>query len=236
MERGENRLTAQGLKARLFDWAGNGLFTRHASYGKEQADAWNAKFGEFIGQVTEVFQLALIAIAVLAGIGELAAVGVTIINGVIYIAGATAANLPRIQAILGRLFQARPVGISALPIPNKPAVPVITVSRSAYPESAAHIEDAQAAGFPKYLVINRPGAAANRSAWQGLRNPDGTVTYPVRPNLARDEYPPAMFSQGGANASIRYMSPGDNSGAGASIGNQCRPYANGTIVCIVVGP
>lgn len=38
----------------------------------------------------------------------------------------------------------------------------INVSRSKYPESAQHIEDSQAAGYPAELTINRKGAKANR--------------------------------------------------------------------------
>ncbi len=103
----------------------------------------------------------------------------------------------------------------------------ITVSRSKYPESAQHIEDAQTAGQPQELTIDRAGSAANRRA--SLSGTDRL------PGLDRDEYPPAMFEEGGESASVRGVSPGDNRGAGASIGNQCRALPNGTTVIIVVG-
>jgi hypothetical protein len=107
-------------------------------------------------------------------------------------------------------------------------VPQIEISASRYPESAAHIEDAQAAGQPSELTINRAGAAANRAASLGGTDPI--------PGLDRDEYPPAMFSEGGEGASVRGINPSDNRGAGSSMGWQCRPYPDGTIVCIVVAP
>jgi hypothetical protein len=102
----------------------------------------------------------------------------------------------------------------------------ITVSRSQYPESAQYIEDTQQAGQPQELTINRAGAAANRrAALEGV---------PRMPGLDRDEYPPAMFEEGGEGASVRGISPGDNRGAGSSIGNLCRGLENGTVVKIVV--
>lgn len=49
-----------------------------------------------------------------------------------------------------------------------------------------------------------------------------------------DEYPPAMFQEGGAGSSVRPVSPGDKRGAGACIGNQCRGLFDGDQVKIVV--
>lgn len=43
-----------------------------------------------------------------------------------------------------------------------------------------------------------------------------------------DEYPPAMFNEGGKGASVRPISPSDNRGAGSTMGHQLRPYPNGT--------
>jgi Pretoxin HINT domain/Deoxyribonuclease NucA/NucB len=111
---------------------------------------------------------------------------------------------------------------------NTTVCPKIEIPKSRYPETAQHIEDAQAAGHSKILTIDREGAAANRSA--SLEN------YDPRPPLQRDEYPPAMFSEGGEGASVRYIDASDNMGAGACIGNQCRQYLNGTRVRIVVVP
>ncbi len=103
----------------------------------------------------------------------------------------------------------------------------VIVSRSMYPESAQHIEDAQAAGQPSELTIDRSGAAARRA--QALRG------YPTQSGLDRDEYPGAMFQEGGKGSSVRYISSSDNRGSGASIGSQCGNLGDGAIVRILIG-
>lgn len=108
----------------------------------------------------------------------------------------------------------------------KAAPAVVKVSRVAHPESAAHIERAQAAGKPSTLTVDRAGAAARRR--EALK---GT---PTRKGTDRDEYPPAMFSEGGKGSSKEYVHPSDNRGSGASIGRQCRRLKNGDNVVIVV--
>ncbi|HEX4729145.1 MAG TPA: RHS repeat-associated core domain-containing protein, partial [Jatrophihabitans sp.] len=107
-------------------------------------------------------------------------------------------------------------------------IPELTLSKSRYPESAQHIEDAQAAGHPTELTIDRAGADANRAS--SLRDTD------PMPGLDRDEYPPAMFQEGGDGASVRGTNPSDNRGAGASLGNQARGLPDGTVVRIVIVP
>jgi hypothetical protein len=114
----------------------------------------------------------------------------------------------------------------------------VTIDSKKYPESAQHIQEAQSGTIwrgdtstqgtpaPSNLTVNRAGADANRDA-----SLSGITT---RPNLDRDEYPPAMFSQGGAGASVKYIGSGDNQGAGASIGNQLRGLPDGTIVKVTV--
>ncbi len=98
----------------------------------------------------------------------------------------------------------------------------VRVSRSRYPESAAHIEEAQAGGHPSVLTIDRAGAKARRSsALKGRLGGSG---------LDRDEYPPAMFNEGGSGASVKPINRKDNRGAGASIGKQCKALPNGSRV------
>ncbi|UOY70825.1 VENN motif pre-toxin domain-containing protein [Enterobacter ludwigii] len=101
---------------------------------------------------------------------------------------------------------------------------VIIINESKYPESAKHIEDAQAAGQPAILTIDRGGAAQRRR--ESLKD-----TPPVK-GMDRDEYPPAMFKEGGTGASVRPITPSDNRGAGACIGAQCRNLPDGTSVTI----
>jgi len=102
----------------------------------------------------------------------------------------------------------------------------VVVPSSRYPETAAHIRDAQAAGHPSVLTIERAGADANRAAAQAGQ--------PRVPGTQLDEYPPAMFREGGAGGSTRPVTPRDNMGAGACVGNQCRGLPDGTRVRIVV--
>ncbi|NBL76367.1 hypothetical protein GWI67_01995, partial [Proteus sp. G2672] len=105
---------------------------------------------------------------------------------------------------------------------NEPKV--IIVDKNKYPETAKHIEDAQKSGHPNILTVDRDGAAKRRR--ESLKNID-----PVK-GSDRDEYPPAMFKEGGTGASVRLISPSDNRGAGSCIGHQCREFADGTIVII----
>jgi hypothetical protein len=108
-----------------------------------------------------------------------------------------------------------------------PAETTVTISRSRYPESARHIEDAQAQGHPSTVTIDRGGARERRA--ESLR---GT---PRQPGLDRDEYPPAVSQEGGAGASIRAIPPGDNRGAGSTLGRQIQRVPDGGQVTIRTG-
>jgi RHS repeat-associated protein len=103
---------------------------------------------------------------------------------------------------------------------------VIKVSRSKYGEAAEHIAEAQAAGFPSVLTVGKKGAKANREA-----SLDGI---PNIPGKHRDEYPPAMFKEGGSGSSVKIIKPRDNMACGAHIGNQCRALKDGAKVRIEV--
>lgn len=101
----------------------------------------------------------------------------------------------------------------------------VYVPSDKYPESAQHIQDAQNNGQPSVLTIDRGGAQGRRAAAM-----NGQPTVPGRD---RDEYPPAMFGEGGAGASVRPISPSDNRGAGSCVGAQCRGLPDGSRVRIV---
>jgi hypothetical protein len=105
---------------------------------------------------------------------------------------------------------------------------IIEIHRSEHPQTAAHIEAAQCAGQPITLTIDRAGIAARRR--QSLKGAD------KEPGQDRDEYPPAMFKEGGTGASVQSIDPKDNRGAGAIIGNQCRDLPDGAKVIIKVVP
>ncbi|MBS4769970.1 DNRLRE domain-containing protein [Carnobacteriaceae bacterium zg-ZUI240] len=110
----------------------------------------------------------------------------------------------------------------ALPIPND--IVTIQVSKSKYPQSAQHIQDARSAGQPSILTIDRSVANENRS--QSLKGIDKI------PGKDLDEYPPAMFAEGGKGASVRPINKSDNRGSGSSMGHQLRGFDNGTKVFI----
>ncbi|MFZ7237227.1 NucA/NucB deoxyribonuclease domain-containing protein, partial [Avibacterium gallinarum] len=103
---------------------------------------------------------------------------------------------------------------------------IITVSKAKYPETATHINDAINKGHPNILTIDRKGAAKRRR--EALSN------IPAKKGFDRDEYPPAMFAEGGKNSSIRYISPSDNRGAGSCIGIQCRKFNDGDKIKIEI--
>lgn len=111
--------------------------------------------------------------------------------------------------------------------PSCPCHRTVVISQSAHPESAQHIMDAQAAGYPSTLTIERSGAALRRRA--------STGGFPREPGKQPDEYPPAMFLEGGAGASVRNITSSDNMGAGASMGNQLRGAPEGCKATITVG-
>ncbi|MBD5466349.1 MAG: hypothetical protein HDR22_11175, partial [Lachnospiraceae bacterium] len=96
----------------------------------------------------------------------------------------------------------------------------VELSRSKYPESAQHIEDAIAKGQPEVLTIDRAGAKNNRKA--SLKGIDKI------PGMDLDEYPPAMSKEGGKGASVRGIARSDNRGSGSSAGHKLRKYPNGT--------
>ena len=102
----------------------------------------------------------------------------------------------------------------------------VKINSSKYPETANHIRDAQAKGYPAKLTVDRAGAKANRA--ESLKG------YEKIPGKQLDEYPPAMFKEGGKGADVRAVSPSDNMGAGASMGNQLRNVKDGTVVEIMV--
>ena len=96
------------------------------------------------------------------------------------------------------------------------------VSRLNYPQSAQHIEEAQAEGRPVLLTVDRSGAAARRAA--SLKG------VPTVRGFDRDEYPPAVFKEGGAGSHVKHIPFSDNRGSGSSIGNQLRDVPDGSTV------
>ena len=98
-------------------------------------------------------------------------------------------------------------------------VVIVRIPRRRYPYTADHIVDAIAAGEPKILRVDRPGADANRE--ESLRG------IPTRQGYDRDEYPPAVSREGGAGADVRYVPSSDNRGAGTVMGERLHAYCDG---------
>lgn len=87
-----------------------------------------------------------------------------------------------------------------------------------HPESAQHIIDnlkPNAKGKYRYEgTVDRSGVKDRRK--ESMRG------IPRKPFKDRDEWPQAVFKEGGKGASVRYIDPSDNKGSGAVLGNQLR--------------
>jgi RHS repeat-associated protein len=111
---------------------------------------------------------------------------------------------------------------------------VVTISRSKSPASAQHIDDAQAAGKPSVVTLDRKGAqGAARAAARGRAATRGLSTNSRTDN---DEYPPKCCAQGGANASTRAIPKSDNRSGGGQMGQQTKTLPDGTKIRIKTGP
>jgi len=103
---------------------------------------------------------------------------------------------------------------------------LLRLKRSEYPQTFGHINDAIENGHPNIVTIQRASAKSNRVlSLKGVKTKAG---------LDRDEWPMAMFREGGSGASIRYIDPSDNRGAGSSIGNILSDLPDGTIIKVEV--
>lgn len=102
------------------------------------------------------------------------------------------------------------------------------ISRARWPSYAARVEIAHANGYPVVLTLDRTGANTRRAtALKGI---------PKVPGMDLDEYPPAMFKEGGLGASVEPIPLSENRAAGASIARQLENYPDGTKVVIRVVP
>jgi RHS repeat-associated protein len=107
------------------------------------------------------------------------------------------------------------------------AIPEIVVDAGKYPAAAQHLTDRMDAGWDGTGVVDRSGVQGRRQeAMRGNARRAGSD---------RDEVPPAVLDTG-EKATVRYIAPSDNRGAGASIGHQLRGIPNGTRVQIRVKP
>lgn len=100
------------------------------------------------------------------------------------------------------------------------------MEKSQYPATFGHISDAIKQGHTSIVTILRNTAKSNRKlSLKGIKTKNG---------LDRDEWPMAMFKEGGKGASVRYIDPSDNRGAGSSIGGILSDLPDGTKIKVVV--
>ena len=128
---------------------------------------------------------------------------------------------------------------------SRPAtVQRLLFSSSKYPNIKAHTLAAIAKGWPRILVLNRPGAAQRRDR---LLEESGLAS---RADEDRDEYPPAV-GRGRANGSqkglvrgikplgwmadVMYVPDRENQSHGSSLGAKLRGLCNGTRFRYVFG-
>ncbi|RHF65836.1 Rhs family protein, partial [Bacteroides stercoris] len=86
---------------------------------------------------------------------------------------------------------------------------VLQISKSEYPETTRHIQNAIKKGHPDVVTISRKGATDRRK--------EAIANTKTKKGRDRDEWPMAMFKEGGSGADIEYILPSDNRGAGSSI-------------------
>lgn len=131
------------------------------------------------------------------------------------------------KRILLLLFTALLVGcqINATPATSD-NIPVIEFPSDRYPETAKHIREAIQRGESDICTIDRKGAENRRE--------DSLNGIPTKKGYDRDEFPMAVCAEGGEGADIKYISPKDNRGAGAWMGNRLEDYPDGMKVKIVV--
>ena len=107
----------------------------------------------------------------------------------------------------------------------------ISFSKKKYPHIRAHYRAAVKEGWPRFLVVNRPGASARRDRLlRGFATKDG---------YDRDEYPPAVARGRGFHirgsdplgwmGSVAYVQSRENRSHGASLGGKLRRFCNGTL-------
>ncbi|MFS0654866.1 sporulation protein [Bacillus sp. 179-C3.3 HS] len=103
---------------------------------------------------------------------------------------------------------------------------VIQFPKDRYPETGGHIQEAIRKGHSDVCTIDRNGADSRRQ--ESLKG------IPTKPGFDRDEWPMAVCLEGGKGASVKYVSPSDNRGAGSWVGHQINPYADGQRILFIV--
>ena len=101
---------------------------------------------------------------------------------------------------------------------------ICVIDSERYPQTAEHIRRAQQSGYPSVLRIDREGAAQRRR--------ESLSRVRERADFDRDEYPMAVFSEGGHGADVFPVEGSDNRGAGSYVSWQIRNLPDGATVRI----
>jgi hypothetical protein len=107
----------------------------------------------------------------------------------------------------------------------------LVFSMSRYPNIRRHFRGALRRGWPRLLVLNRPGSDQRRDRLLD--------DIPTRDGYDRDEYPPAVGRGAGKGlergrnprgwkADVRYVPSSENRSHGASLGAKLADFCNGT--------
>ena len=105
------------------------------------------------------------------------------------------------------------------PCHREPLAVVVDLNNDRQAPVIDHAHDAVLNGQPRVLHIDRADANAHRIA--------SLSHTPTRSGFDRDEYPPAASQEGGAGASVRYISPRANRSAGSTMGRALAPFCDG---------
>ena len=111
------------------------------------------------------------------------------------------------------------------------AVQRVVFDAAKYRHIRQHFQSALKRGWPRTLVLNRPGANARRERL--------LADYPTKPGKDRDEYPPAVargkgkgLTRGshprGWKADVRYVPSSENRSHGAKLGSLLERFCDGT--------
>ena len=103
-------------------------------------------------------------------------------------------------------------------------VHTIILDSARYPQTAEHVRIAQNRGHPDILTLGRSGAEERRRV--------SLAEKPRRSIYDRDEYPCAMFAEGGEGADVAYIEGRDNRGSGSALQWQLRTLPDGSRVRI----
>lgn len=114
------------------------------------------------------------------------------------------------------------------PCTSTASVVTVEFSKAKYPHLTDHISDVRQR-YDKVLTIDRQDDDANHRATEPFRHDSD-------PTTDGDEYPPAMFGEGGKGADIRFIPSSENRSAGSYMGRVLSQYCNGTHVRLVVVP